>query len=160
GVTAVGATSAYPLRGALENSLILAMHGESVDPTNPMGSRQRFVTPGLFAAMGAKIEQGRDFGPEDLPNTQQNVIINRTFAKRYLAGRDPIGVRFSAGYPQPNPNQEVTIVGVVNDIRQKSLELEAEPAFYSAITQNAIRRITMVVSSSAADSGSVQTAIR
>jgi predicted permease len=160
GVTAVGATSAYPLRGALENSLILAFHGESVDQTNPMGSRQRFVTPGLFAAMGSKLEQGRDFGPEDLPNTQPNVIVNRTFAKRYLSGRDPIGVKFSAGYPQPNPNNEVTIVGVVNDIRQKSLELEAEPAFYSPLTQIPVRRMTMVVSTSLADIGPVQGAIR
>ena len=160
GVSAVGATSAYPLRGALENSLILALHGESVDPTNPMGSRQRLATPGFFAAMGAKIEQGRDFGPEELPNTQQNVIVNRTFAKRYLSGRDPIGVKFSAGYPAPNPNNEVTIIGVVNDIRQKSLELEAEPAFYSALTQIPARRMTMVVSTSTADIGPVQAAIR
>jgi predicted permease len=160
GVTAVGATSAYPLRGALENSLILALHGESVDQTNPMGSRQRFVTPGLFAAMGSRLEQGRDFGPEDLPNTQPNVIVNRTFAKRYLSGRDPIGVKFSAGYPQPNPANEVTIVGVVNDIRQKSLELEAEPAFYSPLTQIPVRRMTMVVSTSLADVGPLQGAVR
>ena len=161
GVTAVGATSAYPLRGALENSLIMAFHGETVDQSNPKGTRQRLVTPGLFAAMGAKIEQGRDFGPEDLPNTQPNAIVNRTFVKRYVpTGQNPIGMKFSAGYPQPNPNQEVTIVGVVNDIRQKSLELEAEPAFYSPLTQIPFRRMTMVVSTSGADAGPVQGAIR
>ncbi len=160
GVSAVGATSAYPMRGTLENSLILQIHGEPMDPTNPMGSRQRFVTPGLFAAMGTKLEQGRDFGPEDLPNTQPSAIINRTFAKRYLANRDPIGVKFSAGYPQPNPQNEVTIIGVVDDVRQKSLDLEAEPAFYTSLTQVAVPRMTMVVSTPLADVASLESAIR
>jgi ABC-type antimicrobial peptide transport system permease subunit len=111
--------------------------------------------------MGTKIEQGRDFGPEDLPTTQANAIVNRTFVKRYVpTGQNPIGMKFSAGYPQPNPNREVTIVGVVNDIRQKSLELEAEPAYYSSLTQIPANRMTMVVSTSVADVGPVQGAIR
>ncbi len=160
GVTAVGAISAYPLRGTLENSLLMQIHGEPLDPTNPKGTRQRFVSPGLFAAMGTKIEQGRDFGPQDLPNTEPTVVVNRTFVNRYLNGRDPIGVKFSAGYPQPNPTQEVTIVGVIDDVRQKSLELEAEPAFYSSLTQIPLRRMTFVVSTSLADPASLQGAIR
>ena len=52
--------------------------------------------------------------------------------KRYLAGRDPIGLQFSAGYPAPDPRNEVTVVGVVDDVRQKSVSDEPEPAFYSA----------------------------
>jgi putative ABC transport system permease protein len=160
GVTAVGATSSYPMRGTQENSLILQLHGGTVDATNPMGSRQRFVTPGLFAAMGTKLEQGRDFGPADLPNTTPNVIVNRTFVKRYLAGRDPIGAMFSAGYPAPNPANEVTIVGVVNDVRQKSLDLEAEPAFYSALTQIPFRRMTIVAATNLDDVGPLEGAIR
>jgi len=160
GVNAVGATSSYPMRGTQENSLILQLHGGTVDATNPMGSRQRFVTAGLFAAMGTKLEQGRDFGPGDLPNTDPSVIVNRTFVKRYLPDRDPIGVKFAAGYPQPNPNNEVTIVGVVDDVRQKSLDLDAEPAFYSALSQVPFRRMTMVVSTSLADVGPLESAIR
>ncbi|HUL72746.1 MAG TPA: ABC transporter permease [Vicinamibacterales bacterium] len=160
GVTAAGATSAYPMRGTLENSLILQIHGETMDPSNPMGSRQRFVTAGLFTAMGTKLEQGRDFGAGDLPNTDPTVIVNRTFVRRYLSNRDPIGVKFAAGYPAPNPAQEVTIVGVVDDIRQKSLDLEAEPAFYSPLSQVPLRRITMVVSTSLADVGPLEAQIR
>jgi predicted permease len=160
GVNAAGATSSYPMRGTQENSLILQLHGGTVDATNPMGSRQRFVTAGLFSAMGTKLEQGRDFGPGDLPNTDPSVIVNRTFVKRYLSDRDPIGTKFSAGYPQPNPQQEVTIVGVVDDVRQKSLDLEAEPAFYSALSQIPFRRMTMVVSTSVNDVGPIESAIR
>jgi predicted permease len=160
GVKDVGATSSYPMRGTLENSLLLQFHGEPVDASNPKGTRQRFVSAGLFAAMGTKILQGRDFGPEDTPTTLHTVLINRTFAKRYLTGRDPMGVRFAAGYPAPNPNDEQTVVGVVDDVRQKALADAAEPAFYSPLSQVAFRRMTMVVSTSLADVGPLQSAIR
>jgi predicted permease len=52
GVTAVGFISSFPLRGTLENSLIMAFQGQAVDPQKPMGTRQRFVSTGLFDAMG------------------------------------------------------------------------------------------------------------
>ena len=73
-------------------------------------------------------------------------IVNRVFVDRYLKGRDPIGVQFSAGYPAPDPRNEVTIIGVVDDVRQKSLAEPAEPAFYSSLTQIPLRRATAVVS--------------
>ena len=66
----------------------------------------------------------------DLPTTVPVAIVNRVFVERYLKGPDPIGVQFSAGYPAPDPRNEVTIVGVVDDVRQKSLAEPAEPAFY------------------------------
>src|SRR6185503_1567072 len=120
GVTDVGTAAAFPLKGTLESSLIMQFHGEAMDPAHPMGTRQRFVSPGFFAAMGTKVLQGRDFGPEDVPGSTPAAVVNRTWVKRYLNGRDPIGVQFAAGYPAPNPQNEVTVVGVVDDIRQKS----------------------------------------
>ncbi len=160
GVTGVGATSNFPMRNALEASLIAQLHGETVDPTHPIGTRQRIVSQGYFRATGTRLLQGRDFGPDDRPNTTQVAIINKAFVKRYLAGRDPIGLQFSAGYPRPDPRNEVTVVGVVDDVRQKSVSDEAEPAFYAAVSQNPLRRQTMVVTTSAADMTSLQPAIR
>ena len=160
GVTNVGTAAAFPLRGTLESSLLMQFHGEAFDPAQPKGTRQRFVSPGFFAAMGTKIQQGRDFGPEDTQTTQPVAIVNRTFANRYLTGRDPIGFQFAAGYPAPNPQNEVTVVGVVDDIRQKSVEVEAEPAYYTSLTQAPIRRLTMVVATSLADPAPLLPAIR
>src|SRR5207237_2258169 len=39
GVTAVGATSNFPLRATLEASLFAQLHGTTFDPTHPMGTR-------------------------------------------------------------------------------------------------------------------------
>lgn len=161
GVTNAGVVSAFPMRGRLEGSLLAQFHGEPFDAANPPGTRQRIASPGLFAAMGTPIIKGRDFGAGDLPNTLRVAIVNKVFVDRYLKGRDPIGVQFSAGYPAPNPQNEVTIIGVIGDVRQKSLADPAEPAFYASLTQIPIQRATGVVSvARASDIASVQQAIR
>jgi ABC-type antimicrobial peptide transport system permease subunit len=53
-----------------------------------------------------------------------------------------------------------TIVGVVDDIRQESVEREAQPAFYSSLTQVPIRRLTMVVATSLDDAAPLTATIR
>jgi len=160
GVSAVGATSNFPLRNTTEASLILQLQGQPLDTTHPMGTRQRFVSQGFFATTGTKLLEGRDFGPDDRLTTQPVAIVNRTFVRRYLAGRDPIGVQFAAGYPAPDPRQQNTIVGVVDDIRQKTVVDEAEPAYYSPLSQNPARRQTMVVEAAGVDVAQLQSAIR
>ena len=160
GVTAVGATSNFPLKNTLEGSLIAQLHGEALDAAHPIGTRQRIVSAGYFRATGTRLLQGRDFGPDDRPNTRPVAIINNAFVKRYLNGRDPIGLQFSAGYPAPDPRQELTVVGVVDDVRQKTVSDEAEPAFYSALSQLPLRRHTIVVATSGSDVALLQSSIR
>jgi predicted permease len=159
GVTGVGATSTFPFRNSLEGSLILRFHGEALDPAHPMGTRQRIVSAGYFQATATRLLQGRDFGPDDRQTTQRVAIVNRAFVTRYVNGRDPIGLQFSAGYPAPDPANELAVIGVVDNVRQKNAVEEAEPAFYIPISQAPIRRQTMVVATSA-DVTSLQSAIR
>ena len=160
GVTAVGATSNFPLKNAPEGSLIAAFHGEPLDPARPIGTRQRFVSTGYFTATGTRILKGRNFGPDDRPNTTPVAIINQAFVKRYLAGREPIGLRFAAGYPAPDPRNEVLVVGVVEDVRQKSVSDAAEPAFYAPLSQVPFRRQTVVIATSASDPSTLTAALR
>jgi len=159
GVSGVGSTSNFPMKNTIEGSLIAQFHGEPLDPAHPIGTRQRIVSPGYFQATGTRLLQGRDFGPDDRQGTQPVAIVNRAFVKRYLNGRNPIGLQFSAGYPQPNPRNEVTVVGVIEDVRQKAVKDEAEPAFYQSLAQIPLRRQTMVVAT-AADVAAIQSAIR
>jgi putative ABC transport system permease protein len=160
GVTSVGATANFPMRNTLESSLIMQFRGGTIDPANPMGTRQRFVSEGYFRTTGTRLVQGRDFGPDDRGGTTPVAIVNKTFVKRYLAGRDPIGLQFSAGYPKPDPRNEVTVIGVVDDVRQKTVSEEPEPAYYSSLLQVPVRRQTMVVATSVSDLGPLQSTIR
>ncbi len=163
GVTNAGLVSAYPMLGRGENSLVAQFHGQPFDAENPPGTRQRSAGPGLFAAMGTRMIEGRDFGTGDLQTSIPVAIVNKTFVDRYLKGRDPIGAQFSAGYPTPDPKNEVTVVGVVEDVRQKSLAERAEPAYYTPLTQSGQGRVTVVVAtaqSNAAAVGAVERDIR
>ncbi|HEX5474662.1 MAG TPA: ABC transporter permease [Vicinamibacterales bacterium] len=161
GVTAVGATSNFPLRNTLEASLFAQLHGEPFDSANPMGTRARAVSPGFFGASGTRLLQGRDFTTDDRAKTLPVAIVNKTFAQLYLKGHNPIGVQFAAGYPAPDPRNELTVVGVVDDVRERSVSVPAEPAYYSPITQTGgLQRQTIVVSTSAADPAGVEASIR
>jgi predicted permease len=160
GVSDVGLVSTYPMRGRLESSLLTQFHGQPFDATSAPVTRQRVAGPGLFHAMGTGLIKGRDFGTMDLATNPPVAIVNRVFVERYLKGQDPIGVQFSAGYPAPDPSNEVTIVGVVDDVRQKSLAEPAEPAFYISMTQAPLRRATAVVLISQSDPSGVERAIR
>ncbi len=160
GATAAGGTSSFPLRGNLEASLFIQLRGEVMDPKNPMGSRQRVVTPGFFDAMGSKIISGRDFNSSDRQGGAVGAVVNRTFVRRYLANRDPIGVQFGSGYPVIDPRNEATIIGVVEDIRQKAIDTAAEPAFYTVHAQFPFRRLSVVLATSVADPATLQGAVR
>ena len=145
GVEAAGATFNVPLRGTPEASLFIELPGEPLNPINPLQSRQRVVSPGYFDAIGTRLIAGRDFSYDDRPDTPAVVVVNETFVRRNLPGRDPIGARFRSGYPTINPDSEVEVVGVVEDVRQKSLTEEPEPSFYASLSQIVIPRQTIVL---------------
>ena len=160
GVASAGATLNFPLKPTPENSLFVLLRGDTFNPARPMNSRQRAASPSFFEAMGIKLLAGRDFSVDDRPDTTRVAIVNRTFARRYLTGMEPIGVRFSSGYPTINPNSEVTVIGIVEDVRQRSLTDAPEPAFYLSHGQGTPRRQAIVVATRLADVAPLQSVIR
>jgi putative ABC transport system permease protein len=159
GVLAAGSTFNFPLRLGAENSLLVHFHDDP-DAAHNVNSRQRIVSPGFFAAMGIRLLGGRDFSADDRPGSPRVAIVNRTFARMYLAGKDPLGVRFSAGYPEIDRNVAWTIIGVVEDVRQRSLSLAGEPAYYSSSGQGGPPRQSIVLHTATADSAALRSAIR
>lgn len=91
------------------------------------------VTPDFFQTMGIRIVAGRNFDERDVgaPGTQdwRSAIVNEAFAKRYLRGRNPLGVRICEGSgPDAKPNIE--IVGVMSDFSYRGLREESEQAYF------------------------------
>jgi len=60
-------------------------------------------------------------------------VVNEAFARTYLAGRDPVGVRLDG----ETKFVKGEIIGVVASIKHRSLELDAEPALYVSSQQTA-----------------------
>ncbi len=109
-----------------------------VDGTSPRGvisssMRCNNVGPDFFHVLGTPILVGRDFTDADTAAAPKVAIINRTFAERYLAGREPLGhhVAFDSG-PKAD---EYTIVGVVQDSKYTSVQEAAKPMAYFPYTQ-------------------------
>ena len=87
----------------------------------------------FFHVLGVPILVGRDFDDRDTAAAPKVAIINRTFAERYLAGRQPLGhhVAFDRG---PKVDQ-YTVVGVVQDSKYTSVDETARPMAYFPYTQ-------------------------
>ena len=91
------------------------------------------VSPGFFATLGIRIVAGRKFDERDSrpegEGGRRSAIVNEAFVKRYLGGRNPLGVRICEGSgPDAKPNVEV--IGVVTDFSYRGLREESEQAYF------------------------------
>jgi len=150
GVAAVGSTAVFPLRGQLDGSLLVLVQGDALQSADRQAARQRLVTPGFFEAMGVPVLAGRDFNADDRRNTEPVAIVNREFVKRYLNGKDPLRTSFAIGYPVVDAKVFRTIVGVVGDIRYRSIAEDPEPSFYVTQGQFPFPRQTVIVATRSA----------
>ena len=132
------------------------------------------VSDGYFAAMGARIVRGRDFAAFDGPDAPGAAIVNETFARRYLANREPVGTtltNLASGIGPLGVNLKwvrgqhgvpVEIVGVVADIRNVALGQDVEPAIYFTTRQFPFSEVVIAVRAVDAATGAaaVRSALR
>ncbi len=124
GVEAVGAVSDLPLSNS-EDLRMFAVDGYPNDKTQL--AEARWVTPDYFSAMSIPLIAGRLFTTDEKPEAH-TCIVNQSFARKYFAGRNPIGGRVSR---QDDHTRWNTVVGVIGDVRHNSLEEPAEPQIYN-----------------------------
>jgi predicted permease len=87
------------------------------------------VSPGFFSTIGIPLVAGRDFEDHDTRNLEdgyRSVIVNESFARRYLAGRSAVGRRVGIG-KQPTTETDIEIVGVVRDFSYRTLREDESP---------------------------------
>jgi predicted permease len=87
------------------------------------------VGPEFFETMRLPLLNGRTFAASDLRSTQAVAIVNQTFVRRFLEGRNPIGLHLGGTTPSGN-KVEHEIVGVVADARYDELRKPIEPTAY------------------------------
>jgi putative ABC transport system permease protein len=81
------------------------------------------VSPDYFRVMGMPILRGRGFGPEDPPGEKghpRSIIIDESFAKKYFAGKDPIGQHIDDNQTADKTAPPMAIVGVVPRTRNEA----------------------------------------
>jgi putative ABC transport system permease protein len=161
GVVAVASSSDFPMRADTAGTLLIQMDGWS---ESHVVARRRVVSPGFFDAMGIRMRRGRAFTDDDRSTTTPVAIVNESFVRKYLDGRDPMTAQMSYGFPRINPKTRTQIVGVVSDVKYASLWNDAEPTFYLAQDQTwasaDTARQSIVVSTDLDDPSALIPAIR
>jgi putative ABC transport system permease protein len=100
------------------------------------------ASPGLLAAMGTRLLQGRDFSEQDGASNQRVAVVNDTFARRFWPDQSALGKRFSR---EGSAGPWIVVVGVIQDGKYLSLSEEATPFVYSNLNPQSGRALTMVV---------------
>jgi putative ABC transport system permease protein len=130
----------HPMRSGWTSQV--EIDGVEQPPGQHDESRIRPVSPGYFQTIGTPVLQGRALEDRDRRGAPQVVLINEAFARRYFAGKNPVG-RFVKFW---GTSREV--VGVVRDVRFRGLSHPADPAVYPSLYQVPISDVSVVLRAS------------
>lgn len=98
-------------------------------------AQERFVTHDFFETTAIPLLRGRLFADSDTEKSPKVVVVNETFVRQFLAGRDPIGQYY--GYDAANPHA-FQIVGVVKDSRFNDVRESVPPTIFHSLSQDPI----------------------
>lgn len=131
GVQSVGMASVRILKNN-EWDNWMTIEGYTPKPGDRPYAFMNQISPGYFSAMSVPIIEGRDFTPQDdqqiLHREPDNwvptkIIVNESFAKRYLSGRNAIGKHVGFGI-DPGTKLDMEIIGVIKDIKYMNVRDE------------------------------------
>jgi putative ABC transport system permease protein len=146
GVQSASAILPLPLSGD-RFSISFEIEGRPLPPKDHPSADFFAAGVGYFKTMGIPILKGRDFEDRDKHGSTPVIIITDAFARQYFPNEDPIGKRIKPGIgtyeDEDNPMREV--IGVVGDIRNRSLNTEPKPAYYVPQTQVPFSQLVAVV---------------
>ena len=138
-VSAVSALPMSPLGVQFELDFTIDGLG-ATSPSERPRARYRAVMPGYFDAMAIPLRNGRVFDAFDGREQSQRVaIVNETLAKRYFGG-DPV----NRVVKMPMAG-DLTIVGVVADIKHDGLQADAAPEVFVPYERLALSEMQVIV---------------
>jgi putative ABC transport system permease protein len=88
------------------------------------------VSAGYFNALHVRLLEGRTFSGFDTLDAAPVALVSRKFAARYVAGTDALGHKLRLGHTKEQEGPEITIIGVVDDVRYQWTDNAPEPAIY------------------------------
>jgi ABC-type antimicrobial peptide transport system permease subunit len=171
GVLAAGGTNFLPFEVGWRNAFGIEGQPPPARQEDAPQAQMHSVSEGYFEAMGAAMAEGRAFTPFDGPAATGVVIVNETFARRFLSDGPAVGrvlLSYASGIgPLGRSLLHVSgkpvavryeIVGIVKDVRNAPLGQAIEPAIYFSTRQFPFREQFIAVRAS--DAGAALTAVR
>ncbi len=131
GVEAAGIGETVPLAGTGESTVVrIAGRATSRDQERPFAN-YTIASPGYFASVGAPLLRGRDFNEADVADSMPVAIVNRAMAEKFWPGQTAVGKAVG----MPIASFDMTIIGVVANVKHSSVREEATPEMYVPYTQ-------------------------
>ena len=128
GIEAATLVQVRPGAGASNNTIAFVDGVQTREKVVDSIVRWNAVGPDFFHVMGTQVLQGRDFTDADSASSAKVVIVNRTFADRYLTGRQPLGHHLSI---DGEHGQQYTIIGVAQNSKYTRVrEHDAAMAYF------------------------------
>jgi len=124
GVASVGFSAMPLLKGYAWQNAVLGKDFEGAPiEEQPVLSE---IGPNYFATLGIPIVAGRAFTALDV-GPAKYAVINESFARQYLPGRNPIGQRFGLVDDMQAVSPDIEVIGVIPDRKYRDLR-ETPPA--------------------------------
>jgi putative ABC transport system permease protein len=143
GVIDVANAQCVPLTGN-ENNTGFRILDDTRSGEKP-SAQLRFVSPGYFRVLNIPLVSGRDFTDRDNPQAPRVMLINEAFAREHFSGENPLGKKLKLGWGGDRAKE---IVGVVGDVRHRSLSDTARAEMYVPQAQFSNADITLIIHSS------------
>jgi putative ABC transport system permease protein len=146
GVQAASSILPLPLSGD-RFSISFEIEGRPMAPKDHPSGDFFSTGVGYFRAMGIPMIKGRDFDDRDRHGATPVVIITEALARQFFPNEDPIGKHIKPGINTIEGEKTTMreIIGVVGDVRNRSLDTEPKPAYYVPQTQVPFDQMAMVV---------------
>ena len=142
-----GSTAAFSLKSAAAESGVAAVQASP-----------RIVSPRYFSTLGIRVAAGRGFTDRDTDAAERVVVVNESFARRYLGNR-PLGAKLPlVAYASNDAAPDFTVVGVVDDVRYVGAATRTQPEMYYSYRQLERRLPVQIVTLLARTTGDARAA--
>ena len=135
---ASGVEGGLPLTGSWSRNSV-ELPGRGKIEGDDASIDRRTVSPEYLQTLRIPLRRGRYLGPQDTATSQRVVVINEAAARKYWPDADALGQRMTIN------NQEMTVVGIVGNIRHLGPEKPARQEAYMPLSQNGVIGMTLAL---------------
>jgi predicted permease len=134
GVLKVGLSSYGPQESCCWNSSI-CIEGQRSDTFKSNVAAWLRVSPHFFETIATPLVHGRFLGDQDTPTSRRVAVIDESFARKFFAGKNPIGQHF--GMDLAGHSGDYEVVGVVKDTQYMppNTGMSQNPMFFLPLEQ-------------------------
>ena len=128
-----------PLDGSFFGQPFEIVGDPPVEPAQRPTASYEMINYQYLDVMGIPVVQGRAFTDQDVANGKPVCLVSEEFARRFLAGRTPVGTLIRTSQMTLGKPMSVTreVVGVVRQVRQRPDASAEDPQLYVPVAQNA-----------------------